>query len=166
MQGNYQNFNLTKQEQTIQMLHDLNCPVHRIGYRHLSEAIPYFSQSPEEKEPEHHVAPMNLFLMVLALVAALLLGLMLGKLISSHRHEKEYETLYRQYCALSQDYDALTINCTALEHAAQEAQSRAQDADRELESQKRLLENRQRELEVLRQRINILEATPETEPTE
>ena len=48
MQGNYQNFNLTKQEQTIQMLHDLNCPVHRIGYRHLSEAIPYFSQSPSQ----------------------------------------------------------------------------------------------------------------------
>ena len=129
-------------------------------------AAPYFSQSPEEKEPARHVAPMNLFLMVLALVAALLLGLMLGKLISSHRHEKEYETLYRQYCALSQDYDALTINCTALEQAAQEAQSRAENAERELESQKQLLENRQQELEVLRQRISILEATPETEPTE
>lgn len=129
-------------------------------------AAPYFSQSPEEKEPARHAAPMNLILMVLALVAALLLGLMLGKLISSHRHEKEYETLYRQYCALSQDYDALTINCTALEQAAQEAQSRAQDAERELESQKQLLESRQQELEVLRQRISILEATPETEPTE
>ena len=129
-------------------------------------AAPYFSQSPEEKEPARHVAPMNLILMVLALVAALLLGLMLGKLISSHRHEKEYETLYRQYCALSQDYDALTINCTALEQAAQEAQSSAEDAERELESQKQLLESRQQELEVLRQRISILEATPETEPTE
>ena len=122
-------------------------------------AASFFSQSPEEKEPARHVAPMNLILMVLALVAALLLGLLLGKLVFSHRHEKEYETLYRQYCALSQDYDALTINCTALEQAAQEAQSRAEDAERELES-------RQQELEVLRQRISILEATPETEPTE
>ena len=123
-------------------------------------------QSPEEKEPEHHVAPMNLILIVLALVAALLLGFMLGKLISSHRHEKEYEALFQQYCALSQDYDALTINCTALEQAAQEAQSRAEDAGRELESQKQLLESRQQELEVLRQRISVLETTPETEPTE
>ena len=129
-------------------------------------AATFSSQNPEKKEPEHHVAPMNLILMVLALAAALLLGLMLGKLISSHRHEKEYETLYRQYCALSQDYDALTINCTALEQAAQEAQSRAEDAERELESQKQLLENWQQELEVLRQRISVLETTPETEPTE
>ena len=45
MQSNYQNFSLTPYEQTIQMLHDLNCPIHRIGYRHLSEAIPYFAQS-------------------------------------------------------------------------------------------------------------------------
>ena len=129
-------------------------------------AAAFSSQSPEEKEPARHVAPMNLFLMVLALVAALLLGLMLGKLISSHRHEKEYETLSQQYCALSQDYDALAINCTALEQAAQEAQSRAEDAERELESQKQLLESRQQELEVLRQRISVLETTPETEPTE
>ena len=129
-------------------------------------AAAFSSQSPEEKEPARHVAPMNLFLMVLALVAALLLGLMLGKLISSHRHEKEYETLSQQYCALSQDYDELAINCTALEQAAQEAQSRAEDAERELESQKQLLESRQQELEVLRQRISVLETTPETEPTE
>lgn len=45
MPSNYQNFGLTPQEQTIQMLHDLNCPIHRIGYRHLSQAIPYFAQS-------------------------------------------------------------------------------------------------------------------------
>ena len=127
-------------------------------------AASFFSQSP--KEPEHHVAPMNLFLMVLALVAALLLGLLLGKLVSSHRHEQEYEALSQQYCALSQEYDALTINCTALEQAAQEAQSRAENAERELESQKQLLENRQQELEVLRQRISVLETMPETEPTE
>ena len=129
-------------------------------------AASFFSQSPEEKEPEHHVALMNVFLMVLALVAALLLGLLLGRLVSSHRHEKEYEALSQQYCALSQEYDALTINCTALEQAAQEAQSRAEDAERELESQKQLLENRQQELEVLRQRISVLESTPEPEPTE
>lgn len=129
-------------------------------------AATFSSQNPEKKEPEHHVAPMNLILMVLALVSALLLGLVLGKLIASHRHEKEYETLYRQYCALSQDYDALTINCTALEQATQEAQSRAEDAERELESQKQLLESWQQELEFLRQRISVLETTPETEPTE
>ncbi|MCI6956791.1 MAG: hypothetical protein MR763_05490, partial [Clostridiales bacterium] len=129
-------------------------------------AAPFFSQSPEETEPEHHVAPMNLILMVLALVAALLLGLLLGKLVSSHRHEKEYEALFQQYCGLSQDYDTLKINCTALEQTAQEAQSRAEDAERELESQKQLLENWQQELEVLRQRISVLESTPEPEPTE
>ena len=129
-------------------------------------AASFFSQSPEEKEPEHLVSPMNLFLMVLALVAALLLGLLLGKLVSSHRHEKEYEALFQQYCGLSQEYDALKTNCTALEQAAQEAQSRAEDAERELESQKRLLENWQQELEVLRQRISVLESTPEPEPTE
>ena len=129
-------------------------------------AASFFSQIPEEKEPEHHVAPMNLLLMVLALVAALLLGLLLGKLISSYRHGKEYEALSQQYCTLSQAYDALTINCTALEQAAQEAQSRAEDAERELESQKQLLENRQQELEVLRQRISVLESPPEPEQTE
>lgn len=35
---------LSPQEQTTEMLHELGLPIHRLGYRQLCIAIPYFAQ--------------------------------------------------------------------------------------------------------------------------
>ena len=115
-------------------------------------AAPVFCEELEERVPQKRFPPIIILLAVLTLTAALLLGMLLGRLLFSHRHQKEYDALSQQYGTLAADYDALKANCTVLEKSAQEAQSRA--------------ENAEKELEVLRQRITFLESTLVPDSTE
>ena len=115
--------------------------------------VPDVFRSPKHSPRTLRFAPISILLVVLTMVAALLLGMLLGQLLFSRRHREEWNALSRQYDALSQDYAGLQTDFAALEQSAQEARRRAEEAEQALARQ-------QQELEALRQR------SPEPVPAE
>lgn len=121
----------------------------------------------EEPEAHGHDGAWRKIILGLLLVAAVLFGLLLGRLLLSRQYaesqqaltqqyQQSYDALAQKYEALSRDYEALKESDVQREQALQSSQQTAKELEK-------ALAQREQELEDIRQQLE--ELTAETEET-